>query len=331
FMFIGRPVAPAEVGRVTEGGPAAQAGLRTGDRIAAVDGKPVQYWEDLARVVQTATGRALELTVQGRDGAPRKVALTPVQAKRKDLFGDDQVVWEVGASPYLAPAIGDVIPGDPAEQAGLKASDVVVALEGQPVMSWDELAEKIHQRAGQPTRLEIKRGTEALAITVTPKKGKVPGPDGKEIEVGLVGIRPGGATMMVRSNPFSAMWEGLAWSTDVTAKTGIGLYKIVVGQLDRSNIGGPIQIAKTAGEQARQGIVSLALVTAVISINLSRLHLLPVPLLDGGHLLFFAFEAVLGRPLSVRKREVAQQVGFALLMLLMVFAFYNDFKRIGLF
>ena len=166
---------------------------------------------------------------------------------------------------------------------------------------------------------------------MTPKKGKVPGPDGKEMEVGLVGIRPGGATIMVRSNPLSAMWEGLDWSTDVTVKTGIGLYKIVVGQLDRSNIGGPIQIAKTAGEQARQGIVSLALFTAVISINLFLLNLLPVPMLDGGHLLFFAFEAVLGRPLSVRKREVAQQVGFALLMLLMVFAFYNDFKRIGLF
>jgi len=330
FMFIGRPVAPAEVGRVTEGGPAAQAGLRTGDRITAVDGKPVQYWEDLARVVQ-ATGRPLEVTVQGREGGSRKVALTPVQAKRKDLFGDDQLVWEIGASPYLAPAIGDVIPGDPAEQAGLKAADVVVALDGQPVMSWDELAEKIHQRAGQPTRLEVKRGTEALAITVTPKKGKIPGPDGKEMEVGLVGIRPGGATLMVRSNPLSAMWEGLAWSTDVTVKTGLGLYKIVVGQLDRSNIGGPIQIAKTAGEQARQGLVSLALFTAVISVNLFLLNLLPVPMLDGGHLLFFAFEAVLGRPLSVRKREVAQQVGFALLMLLMVFAFYNDFKRIGLF
>ncbi|HEX4993901.1 MAG TPA: RIP metalloprotease RseP [Methylomirabilota bacterium] len=331
FTLVGRPVAPAEVGRVTEGGPAAQAGLRTGDRVVAVDGKPVQYWEDLARVVQAASGRPLEVTVQGSDAASRKVALTPAQAKRKDLFGDEQTVWEIGASPYLAPAIGDVIPGDPAAQAGLKAGDVVVALEGQPVMSWDELAEKIHQRAGQPTRLEAKRGTETVTITVTPKKGKVPGPDGKEMEVGLVGIRPGGATMMVRSNPVSAMWEGLAWSTDVTVKTGIGLYKIVVGQLDRSNIGGPIQIAKTAGEQARQGLVSLALFTAVISINLFLLNLLPVPMLDGGHLLFFAFEAVLGRPLSVRKREVAQQVGFALLMLLMVFAFYNDFKRIGLF
>src|SRR6266851_3657993 len=330
FMLVGRPVAPALVGRVADGSPAAQAGLKTGDRLVAIDGKPVQYWEDLARIVQAARGRALQVAVQGPAGE-RTVALTPVQTKRKDLFGDEQTVWEIGASPYIPAAIGDTVAGDPADQAGLRAGDVVVALEGQPVLSWDELAERIHQRAGQPTRLEVKRGAETLAITVTPKKGKVPGPDGKETEVGLVGIRPGGSVAMVRSNPISALWEGVAWSGDVTMKTAIGLYKIVVGQLDRSNIGGPIQIAKTAGEQARQGIVSLALFTAVISINLFLLNLLPVPMLDGGHLLFFAFEAVLGRPLSVRKREVAQQVGFALLMLLMVFAFYNDFKRIGLF
>jgi regulator of sigma E protease len=331
FAFIGRPMAPAEVGRVTDGGPASQAGFRTGDRIVAVNGAPVRYWEDLARVVQGGEGRPLQVAVQGRDASPRTVTLAPVQATRKDLFGDDQVVWEIGASPYLPAAIGDVIAGDPAEQAGLKAGDVVVALEGQPVLSWDELAERIHRRAGQPTRIEVKRGPEMLTVSVTPKRGKVPGPDGKETEVGLVGIRPGGAATLVRSNPLAAAWEGLAWSADVTVKTAVGLYKIVVGQLDRSNIGGPIQIAKTAGEQARQGIVSLALFTAVISINLFLLNLLPVPMLDGGHLLFFGFEAVLGRPLSVRKREVAQQVGFALLMLLMVFAFYNDFKRIGLF
>ncbi len=330
FMLVGRPVAPALVGRVTDGSPAAQAGLKTGDRLVAIDGKPVQYWEDLARIVQAARGRALQVTAQGPAGE-RTVALTPAQTKRKDLFGDEQTVWEIGASPYIPAAIGDTVAGDPADQAGLKAGDVVVALEGQPVLSWDELAERIHQRAGQPTRLEVKRGAETLAITVTPKKGKIPGADGKETEVGLVGIRPGGSVTMVRSNPISALWEGVAWSGDVTMKTAIGLYKIVVGQLDRNNIGGPIQIAKTAGEQARQGIVSLALFTAVISINLFLLNLLPVPMLDGGHLLFFAFEAVLGRPLSVRKREVAQQVGFALLMLLMVFAFYNDFKRIGLF
>jgi regulator of sigma E protease len=330
FMLVGRPVAPAQVGRVVEGGPAAQAGLQTGDRIISIDGAAVPYWEDVARVVQAAGPRALKVVVKGASGE-RTVDLTPTQTKRRDLFGDEQNVWELGASPYIPATIGDTVSGDPADQAGLKSGDTVTALEGQPVMSWDDLAEKIHQRAGQPTRLEVKRGSETLPITVTPKKGKIPGPDGKEVEAGLVGIRPGGTTLMVRSNPLTATWEGVVWAGDVTAKTAIGLYKWASRQIPSNSIGGPIQIATMAGEQARQGISSLALFTAVISVNLFLLNLLPVPMLDGGHLLFFACEAVLGRPLSVRKREVAQQVGFALLMLLMVFAFYNDFKRIGLF
>jgi regulator of sigma E protease len=330
FMLVGRPVAPAQVGRVAEGGPAAQAGLQTGDRIISIDGTAVPYWEDVARVVQAAGPRALKLVVKGASGE-RTVDLTPIQTKRRDLFGDEQSVWEIGATPYIPATIGDTVAGDPADQAGLKAGDTVIALEGQPVLSWDDLAEKIHQRAGQPTRLEVKRGAETLAITVTPKKGKIPGPDGKEIEAGLVGIRPGGTSLMVRSNPLTATWEGVVWAGDVTAKTAIGLYKWASRQIPSNSIGGPIQIATMAGEQAKQGLSSLALFTAVISVNLFLLNLLPVPMLDGGHLLFFVCEAVLGRPLSVRKREVAQQVGFALLMLLMVFAFYNDFKRIGLF
>ena len=330
FMLVGRPVAPAQVGRVTEGGPAAQAGLQTGDRILSIDGAAVPYWEDVTRVVQAAGPRALKVVVKGASGE-RTVDVTPAQAKRRDLFGDEHSVWEIGATPYIPATIGDTVAGDPADQAGLKAGDTVTGLEGQPVMSWDDLADKIHQRAGQPTRLEVKRGAETLTITVTPKTGKIPGPDGKEIEAGLVGIRPGGTSLMVRSNPLTATWEGVVWAGDVTAKTAIGLYKWASRQIPSNSIGGPIQIATMAGEQAKQGISSLALFTAVISVNLFLLNLLPVPMLDGGHLLFFVCEAVLGRPLSVRKREVAQQVGFALLMLLMVFAFYNDFKRIGLF
>lgn len=330
FMLLGRPVAPAVVGRVTEGGPAAQAGLKTGERIVTVDGRAIRYWEEIARAVHNSRGQTLRLTVQGAAGE-RAVALAPVPGTRRDIFGDERQVWDVGALPYAPASIGEVRAGDPAEKAGLKSGDIVTALDDRPVLSWDELAERIHQRAGRPTRLEVKRGSETLVISVTPKKDKVPGPDGKEVEVGLIGITPGAAVAFVRSNPAVALWEGAARSGEVTVLTAVGLYKIVVGQLDRSNIGGPIQIAKTAGEQARQGLPSLAFFTAVISINLFLLNLLPVPMLDGGHLLFFAFEAVLGRPLSVRKREVAQQVGFVLLMILMVFAVYNDLKRIGLF
>ncbi len=330
FMILGRPVVPAVVGRITDGGPAAQAGLSTGDRVIAVDGRPVQSWGDVLQAVQDLHGGTIQLTVK-RDGGERRVGVTPLRSKVRDLFGDERDVWEIGARPFTAPVIGEVLGGLPAERAGLGPGDTVVAIDGKPVRTWDDLAENIRKRAGQPTQLEVKRGTETLVVSVTPSAMKERGPDGKEIEVGRIGIGPAAATAFVRSNPLAAVWEGTVRTAEVTELTAVGLYKIAVGQLDRRNIGGPIQIAVTAGEQARQGLPSLAFFTAVISVNLFLLNLLPVPMLDGGHLLFFACEAVLGRPLSVRKREVAQQVGFVLLMLLMVYAVYNDLDRIGLF
>jgi len=184
---------------------------------------------------------------------------------------------------------------------------------------------------GLDARLEVRRGHEALAVSVVPAAVKDRGPDGKEVEVGRIGISPAPTGIYVRSNPAMAVLEGVSRTVEVTALTAVGLYKIVVGQLSSSNIGGPIQIAQAAGEQARQGMSSLAFFTAVISVNLALLNLLPVPMLDGGHLLFFVCEAILGRPLSLRKREVAQQVGFVLLMLLMVYAVYNDLARIEVF
>jgi len=249
----------------------------------------------------------------------------------KDIFGDEREVWDLGIVPHVAPTIGDAVAGYPAAQAGLRSGDTVISIEGRPVVTWSDLADTISKRADQPTRLEVRRGSETLTVTLTPKAVKDRGLDGKETTVGRIGISPLPATSYVRSNPLTALRDGVEKTAEVTALTAVGLWKIVVGQLDRSNIGGPIQIAQAAGEQARHGLPSLAFFTAVISVNLALLNLLPVPMLDGGHLLFFVCEAVLGRPLSVRKREVAQQVGFVLLLMLMVFAVYNDLVRIDVF
>jgi regulator of sigma E protease len=304
--------------------------VRVGDQIVAVDGRRIDYWEDIVRAVQDLRGETIQLTVR-RDGTDRNVGVTPTKVKTRDLFGDEREVWDIGARPFVGPVIGEVLAGMPAQQAGLRSGDTVVALEGKPVLTWDDLAEGIHKRPGQVTRLDIKRGQETLTVAITPAAVKDRGPDGKDVDVGRIGIGPAAATTFVRSNPARALWDGVVRTAEVTELTAVGLYKIAVGQLDRRNIGGPIQIAVTAGEQARQGLPSLAFFTAVISVNLFLLNLLPIPMLDGGHLLFFACEAVLGRPLSLRKREVAQQVGFVLLMLLMVYAVYNDLDRIGLF
>ena len=142
FMLLGRPVVPAIVGRVADGSPAARAGLITGDRIAAVAGQPVQYWEDVLRAVQDQHGGALQLTVKGEAGE-RTVSVTPVGSKVRDLFGDERDLWDIGARPYTAPVIGEVLGGLPAERAGLKSGDTVAAIDGKPVRTWDEVAEII--------------------------------------------------------------------------------------------------------------------------------------------------------------------------------------------
>jgi regulator of sigma E protease len=328
YMIVGRPVLPAVVGGVAPDGAAAKAGLVAGDRVRAVDGRPVEHWDELIRLVRDGGGKPLELTLGGPAGAERRITVPPARVTEKDVFGDEREVWDIGAVPFVAATIGDVVSGYPAAQAGVESGDTVLAIEGRPVVTWGDLAEAISRRADQPTRLEVRRGGETRTLTVTPRAVKDRGPDGKETTVGRIGISPAPAASYVRLNPLVALWEGAEKTAEVTALTAIGLWKIIVGQLDRSNIGGPIQIAQAAGEQARHGLSNLAFFTAVISVNLALLNLLPVPMLDGGHLLFFVCEAILGRPLSVRKREVAQQVGLVLLLMLMVFAVYNDLVRI---
>ena len=220
----------------------------------------------------------------------------------------------------------------PAKRAGLQAGDVVTAVAGQPVFTPEDLVEAIRSRPGQAFPMTIERDGKPLTLTVTPDAVREKGTDGQEREVGR--IQAGIATKTVRFEPYNpvlAAGYGATKTWDMTILTVKGLWKLVSRQIDSSNIGGPIQIATEAGRQAKDGMASLALFTAIISVNLGVLNLLPVPMLDGGHLLFFIIEAVLGRPLAARKREMAQQVGFVLLMLLMGYALYNDLVRIDAF
>jgi regulator of sigma E protease len=329
---LGRPVWTPVVGRVTEGTPAATAGLRTGDVVVAVNGRPIAYWEDLERALAKSDGRPLELRVR-RDSTEQVVTVKPRLRTAPDpIFREPRESWDIGAGPQLIPQISSVSPGSPAEKAGLKPGDVVLSVAGQPVYTPEDLVEAIRTRPGQSFPMTLERDGRTSKVTVTPEPVKEKTPDGQEREVGR--IQAGIATKAVSFapyNPVAALGHGVTKTSDMTVLTVKGLWKLLTRQIDSSNIGGPIQIATEAGRQAKDGMASLALFTAIISVNLGVLNLLPVPMLDGGHLFFFVIEAILGRPLSLRKREVAQQVGFVLLMLLMVYALYNDLVRIDAF
>ncbi len=329
---VGRPVWPAVIGRVAPDSPGAAAGLQTGDTIASANGRRIAHWEDLDRVIATSSGRPLRLTV-ARAGAVRDVSVTPRLTEARDpIFKDTHQTWEIGVGPQLLPQIGSVNSGSPAEKAGLKSGDVVVAVAGQPVFTPEELMQGIQRRAGQTFEVTVEREGKRLPLTVTANAVKEKNPGGEDVEVGRIGV--GIVTRTVNYEPYpphKAVWYGTVKTWDMTALTAKGLWKIVSRQIDSSNIGGPIQIASEAGRQAKEGPASLALFMAIISVNLALLNLLPVPMLDGGHLFFFVIEGIMGRPLSLRKREAAQQLGFVLLMLLMVYALYNDLVRIDAF
>ena len=329
---VGRPVWPAIIGRVIDGSPAAAVGLRTGDVVKATNGTPIRNWEDLDRVVSTSAGRPLELKV-ARGSDEKVVSVTPRRTTFHDpIFKEPREVWELGVGPFLTPQIGSVNSGSPAEKAGLRAGDVVTAVAGQPVYTPEELMQMIQKRAGQTFDLTVLRDGKPVTVTVTAKKDKDKSPTGEEIEVGRIGVSIITKTVSYETyNPASAVAYGVVKTWDMTVLTTKGLWKLVTGDLPLSNLGGPIQIATESERQRREGLPSLALFTAVISVNLAVLNLLPVPMLDGGHLFFFIIEAILGRPLSLKKREAAQQLGFVLLILLMVFAIYNDLVRIDAF
>ena len=329
---VGRPVWPAMVGRVAEGSSAAAAGLRTDDVVTRVDGRPVAYWEDLDRAVAASNGRALDLTVT-RGSAEQTLSVTPRRTTVRDpIFREPKEAWELGAGPRLTPQIGSVNSGSPAERAGLRQGDLVLAVAGQAVLTPDELMQAIQKRGGQTFDITVERDGRPQTTRVTAVAIKEKGPTGQEIEIGRIGV--GIVTKVVRYeayDPLLAVAYGWVKTWEMTVLTAKGLWKVVSRQIDSSNIGGPIQIATEAGRQAKEGVASLALFTAIISVNLALLNLLPVPMLDGGHLFFFVIEGVLGRPLSLKKREAAQQLGFVLLMLLMVYALYNDLVRIDAF
>lgn len=230
--------------------------------------------------------------------------------------------------PTLSPVVGGVLPDTPAERAHMAVGDRVAAINGSPVKQWAEMTDIIHKSPGKALNVEVLRDSVKVSISITPESKKLKDIFGEEKEVGLIGIKPSGETFTVRENLPDSLRGAILKTWEISALTLVGIVKMIQRIVPADNIGGPILIFQLAEKQATAGILSYFTFAAVISINLGILNLLPIPVLDGGHLLFLGIEAIRKKPLSEKFILISQRIGMGLLITLMIFAMYNDIFRL---
>lgn len=314
----------ADVEALVPGSPASAAGMEVGDRVVRANGKEISTKTELLDLVSRSNGQPIALEVR-REGQLKTLTATPVRMTG-DEASTDEPLYTIGVEEMPA-LVTSVMHGSPASMAGLRPGDRVVAIEGHTIYTWAQMTTLVREHPETPLEFEVLREGTRTTLTVTPASEKLI-VNGQTSEVGKIGISGPGRSLMRSDNIAEALYHGLEATWGWTELTAIGLYKMVVGDISSKNIGGPLTIANISGEAASQGASSVVFLIAILSINLGVLNLLPIPILDGGHLLFFLIEGILRKPLGERQREVAQQVGLVLLVGVMIFAFWNDLERI---
>ncbi len=234
------------------------------------------------------------------------------------------------ARPYAG--VGEMMPGSAAAEAGFKAGDRIVSIDGEAVEWFSDLVRIVSVQPEMLLKIKVRRGDDEFVLTATPKRHQQPGAEGKTVEIGLLGVRYDPQQMHYeRQNPLMAVWLGIQQTASLTEKTLSFLGQVISGRQGTEGIGGPLRIVQYAGITFQSGIENFILFLAVLSINLGLINLFPIPILDGGHLLFFAVEAIRGRPLGPQAQEYGFRFGLILVLILMIFVTWNDLLQLRVF
>ena len=321
------------VGRVVENSIAEQGGFKVGDEITFVDGRPNRSWDEHRLYLYNQAFAKRNILVEVNDSTgrtqQRSIDLGRLELSQIDPGLMERGIGLFGYIPEIPPRVGSVEPNSPADLAGLQSGDEITVIDGESVESWQDMVGLVQARPGRLTQFEVIRGEDTVHLSIVPERI-----DQNERTYGRIGIRPAPVTIPqdmivhVEYGPLEAVGysaENVWVMSSLTLKM---LWKILQLEVSAKNISGPLTIAQYAGQTVRIGFDRFLLFLAVVSISLGVINLLPIPLLDGGHLLYYAIELVIGGPVPKNVMLWGQQIGIAALVGLMSLAFYNDIVRL---
>jgi len=309
--------------------PAYLAGLRTGDVVAEVNGEPIQYYYELKDRIRSSPGTPINLKAF-RDKEELAFTLTPASVVEEGSF---RPVGEAGIE-TLDLYIMEVVEDSPAQKAGIQDGDRILAVGGTPIRKQREFLDYVRSHADTPISIALLREGNRVDVRVVPELARRETETGEQVRSGKIGVLVVSSQLrgvFVRHrylNPLTLMHKTAQETWKWCRITGEAFYLIVTGSVPMKNLGGPIRIAKLAGDSAKAGVFPYVFLMAVISLNLALINLVPIPILDGGHLLIFSVEAARRKPLSIRTVEIANRIGLSFILVFIIFIFYNDIVNI---
>ncbi|MFT4182246.1 MAG: RIP metalloprotease RseP [Rhizobium sp.] len=328
---IGIALVDPQVTAVEPGGPAAKAGVQAGDRLVAIDGNDVATYYDIARYIGERPGKTIVLTVE-RNGQTRDFSMEPATLTETDASGDKKDIGSIGIAP-VDPLVATIAQDSPAAGKGIALGDRILSVDGRAIGSIGEVQRHAASHGDKAIVLSVQRDGETRDVQLVPKKAQEPDAFGNEVEVASIGITDGQKPIKLRYEaygPVRAVAEGVKQTGSIISGTVEYLGNVIGGYMKADQLGGPIRVAQMSGQMATLGFAAVLQFAAILSVSIGLLNLMPVPVLDGGHLMFYAIEAVRGKPLGARAQDIAFRIGFAMVLSLMVFATWNDISsKIG--